>query len=90
MRGLSIEFKATNYGMGSRRGVAGCATLICGCRLRDAVTFPAPRSPADQAREDGKAKLVVIRALEGAAKTHDHDLHVKQQVLRRVTRRLKS
>lgn len=89
MRGLSIEFKVESHGSGLQTAVTGCATLTCECRLRASAAYATP-GRADKILAEGKAKLVVIRALEGAAKTHDHDLHVKQQVLRRVTRRLKS
>lgn len=39
---------------------------------------------------EGKAKLVLIRWFDQQAKAHDHELSCQQQVLRRVTRRLKS
>ena len=89
MRGLSIEFKVWPYALGRQNAVAGCATMTCGCRVRHTVPFPQP-AIVDRPVVEGRAKLSVIRALEEAAKVHDHDLHVKQQVLRRVTRRLKS
>lgn len=89
MRGLSIAFKPGECDFGTSRVIAGETTLPCGCRLRHAARFPTP-SDTDQAREDGKAKLLLIRWFDLQAATHDHDLSMKQQVLRRITRRLKS